>query len=78
MSGGIIMKNNIVSLETEANYLLVFTNEEGLETESLMQITLLEAIDYNTKRPDFIYLLNKDNTIGQLIWQDNYDLEMVK
>lgn len=72
------MMNNVVSLNTKDNFLLVFENEEGLETESLMEITLLEAIDYHTKRPDFVYLINNDKTIGQLIWQETHNLEIIK
>ncbi|MFW0761837.1 hypothetical protein [Staphylococcus cohnii] len=72
------MLNNPITLNRKAKYLLVFNSKEKMETETLKNISLLEAIDYYTSRPDYIYLIKDDNTIGNLIWCDADIVEMVE
>ncbi|MDG0820686.1 hypothetical protein M4L90_12225 [Staphylococcus equorum] len=72
------MLNKPINLNRKANYLLVFNSKEKMETETLKNISLLESIDYFTSRPDYIYLINGDNTIGNLIWCDAHIVEMVE
>ena len=72
------MLNNPITLNRKSNYLLVFNSKEKMETEILKTISLLESIDYYTTRPDYIYLINDDNTIGNLIWYDAHIVEMVE
>lgn len=72
------MLNNPITLNRKSNYLLVFNSKEKMETETLKNISLLDSIDYYTSRPDYIYLINDDNTIGNLIWYDAHIIEMVE